>query len=1278
MNQSIYHIFSLLNRRKGIFFGAIFTLLLASFFLITKMSFEERINDLAPNDKEISIMSNIFAHSSLMDKIVIRIDNKDSINPHLLAQYADSLTNSIDNKIDTNIIKEVRAKMNSNDMLASLDFMFTHLPIFLDDSDYILLDSLISQASIAKSMSANYRALTSPANFGFKKFIVKDPMSLNRLATAKLNRLRKVNGFQMVDNYIFTSDKSKLLIFIQLRNSQNTAEINKFDSQLSNIITKLSLRKEFQDIDIHFFGGPLVAASNANQIKKDIILTVSLALVLLLFLISYYYRSKRSIFIIFIPTFLAAIFSLALMSILQGRMSLISLGVGSVLLGISVDYALHIFSHYRQNQNLSKLFSEVSQPIFISALTTSAAFFSLTALESKVISDLGLFLGISILFSAFFSLFLFPMFLPKEVKTNSKKINLIDRFAAIDFSRNKYVLLGILIITALFLFMHHESRFTSDLSSNNYMSEQLRQDEASINKLIGLDSSRNMFVASHGLDLEGALQKNEEIQGLIQSLNKQKLTQYEINTAALTPSKKLQKDRIERWNKFWTSEKKSEVLEKLHEQSAKYGFKSTAFSKFEKWLNGSFQEVEPASSPLFQQFVKDFVVKFDSSTYVLSQLNVLKDSEKQNKIIVAVNNSPAQIIDKLYFTKTLLSNLKIGFDKLALYSLGLVFLILLISYGRIELAIISFAPVSISWLWILAGMNIFGLEFNIFNVIILSFVFGLGIDYSVFYLRALILKHKYGEEQSQIYRASILISALTSIIGIGVLIFAKHPAMRSIALTSIIGISTIVIITFTFLPAAFRWITEWNNGRAREKVITFTDTLTSILFFTIYVTGAVTLTLLVPLFIIFPAPKKPKKFLYHYIVQFFSAHIFLHPTIPTKIINEHKEKFKDPAVIISNHQSVIDIMLMLLLHPKILIVTNERVWKHWLWGAILRYADYYPAFSGYDNMMEDIKRKVKLGYSLMVFPEGTRSINGDIRRFHKGAFMMAKELNLPILPIMIHGVNETLRKGEFFLFSGKITLKILPRIPISELPYDVSVAAVAKQMTAFYRHNYEEFRKEVADVKYYSLQLRRNFLYKGPILEWYFKIKFRMEDRYRSFDSWIARDAKIIDLGCGYGFLDLMLGMVSPKREIIGVDFDAEKISVANNSAIKRQSLSFVTADVTEYELEKADVFLILDTLHYFSRDKQVTLIKNCINHLNPQGKVIIRDANTDLKEKHKSTELTEKMSTGIGFNKANYSDMEFVSSKLIEEVALEMNCSYKVLDESKHLSNLIYEIRHN
>ncbi len=1276
MNNFIFHLFNKIRHYRLAFAIALLFLLVLSFFSIRRFHFEEKINNLAPNSPEIVKMSTIFAHSSLMDKIVVSIDNSkypEADKP--IIEAADSIVNYLSSSGFNDIIKELKARIPQKQMMQTMDFMLAHLPLFLEKTDYVLLDSLIQYQSIDQSINADYKVLMTPANFGFKSFIQRDPLSFSRIVTAKLNKLRQENGFQLVDSYIFTADKSKLLLFVELKNSQNTDLVNRFDNKLKIYISGLKNNPQFKSLNITYFGGPLVAASNANQIKKDIILTVSLALILLLVLISYYFHSKRAIFIIFVPTMLGAVFSLAIISLVQPSISLISLGVGSVLMGISIDYALHIFGHYRRNQNLEKLFEEVSQPILISALTTSAAFFSLMALQSKVISDLGMFLGLSILFSALFSLFLFPLLLPSQIKQRNKsKRNFIDRIASYDVSKKSVAFIAVIIISIVFLLMNHESRFTSDLSANNYMSADLRKSEKAINSLIGLDSNRNMFVAAEGNSLQEALRKNEKLGPLRQQIARNHLSNFQINSASFCPSDSLQQLRIQRWNTFWTSQRKQQLKKQIIASSSRFGFRPNAFSKFYQWLNTSPTLVTPRQNPLYHQFVKDFVVNADGKTYVLSQLNVEKNRNKQQEIIELVKRANVQIVDKLYFTQLLLNKLKHGFDKLALYSLALVFLILLISYGRIELALISFAPVSLSWLWILAGMDFFGLEFNIFNVIILSFVFGLGIDYSVFYLRTMILEHKYGDNQSETYRASILIGALTSIIGIGVLIFAKHPAMRSIAATSIIGIVTIVLITFIFIPVAFRWLTQWKMGK-RQKVVTFFDVITSSLFFSIYVTGAFTLTILVPFFILFPAPKKQKKLFYHHLVRFFSAHIFLHPTIPIKIINKHKEKFKSAAIIISNHQSVIDIMLMLLLHPKILIVTNERVWKHWLWGAILRYADYYPAFAGYENMMVDIRSKVLEGYSLMIFPEGTRSIDGKIKRFHKGAFMMAKELDLPILPIMLHGVNETLRKGEFFLFSGKITLNIMERIPLEELPYHQSVSAVAKKMTTFYRSEYEKLRMQVAGVDYYKIQLTRNFIYKGPVLEWYFRVKFGMEKRYRNFNQWIPREAKIIDLGCGYGFLDLMLAMISPKREIIGVDFDEEKILLAQNSAIRRPSLNFVTADVSKYVLQKADVFLILDTLHYLSAVTQKKLIQRCVKQLNPGGIIIIRDANTDREEKHKSTELTEKVSTGIGFNKASFSDMEFVSAKWIEQIAIDEGMGFEVLEESKRLSNIIYRL---
>ena len=113
---------------------------------------------------------------------------------------------------------------------------------------------------------------------------------------------------------------------------------------------------------------------------------------------------------------------------------------------------------------------------------------------------------------------------------------------------------------------------------------------------------------------------------------------------------------------------------------------------------------------------------------------------------------------------------------------------------------------TISWLWTLGLMGMLGIKFNIFNMIISTFIFGLGIDYSIFITRGLTQEYKTGAKHIGSYKTSILLSAFTTIVGIGVLIFAEHPALESIATMSIIGIVSVVFVSFTIQPMMFRWL----------------------------------------------------------------------------------------------------------------------------------------------------------------------------------------------------------------------------------------------------------------------------------------------------------------------------------------------------------------------------------------------------------------------------------------------------------------------------------------
>jgi 1-acyl-sn-glycerol-3-phosphate acyltransferase len=590
---------------------------------------------------------------------------------------------------------------------------------------------------------------------------------------------------------------------------------------------------------------------------------------------------------------------------------------------------------------------------------------------------------------------------------------------------------------------------------------------------------------------------------------------------------------------------------------------------------------------------------------------------------------------------------------------------------------------SISWIWTLGVMGILGIQFTIFNIIISTFIFGLGIDYSIFIMRGLLQDYKYGIKNLDSYKTSIFLSGVTTITGIGVLIFAQHPALKSMAVLSIIGILSVIIISYTLEPALFN-LFLLNRKKKGKIAYTFQEVISSTFAWSLFIAGSVLTTITgFVLFKILHVKNKKIKLLYNYSIVFSSSALFYGMfNIKKVIINPKKENFKKPSIIICNHQSHIDLIYNMLMSPKIIILTNDWVQNSKIYGYIVRMADFFPVSEGYEALVPKLKKKVDEGYSILVYPEGTRVTNYKMKRFHKGAFYLAEKLNLDILPIVLHGTGYCMTKGDDLLLkNGTVTAKFLDRITPENKEFGENYSERAKKIGRYFRNVYNAMRLDMEDTKYYRHQLIKNYIYKGPVLEWYLRVKLRMENNYELFNSIIPRSGKIYDIGCGYGYLSYMLHFVSEDRVVTGIDYDCEKIQVANNCISKNEHVNFECAESTTYNFEPTDVFLLSDVLHYLPKKDQETLVLNCIRNLNDKGMIIIRDANTNLKERHKGTKFSEFLSTKIiGFNKTkdNAKQLYFLSSDDILEMFNKHNMNVEIVDQTKLTSNIVYIIRKN
>jgi uncharacterized protein len=513
-----------------------------------------------------------------------------------------------------------------------------------------------------------------------------------------------------------------------------------------------------------------------------------------------------------------------------------------------------------------------------------------------------------------------------------------------------------------------------------------------------------------------------------------------------------------------------------------------------------------------------------------------------------------------------------------------------------------------------------------------------------------------------------------------VLIFAKHPALRSIAVISIIGIFCVVIMSQILIPFLFNILIKSRTQKKRFPW-TFSGFLLSAFAFTYFAVASLVLTLIGIITVkLNPFDRqKGKKFYHYFVAAFTKSLIYIMGNVKKRIINPEGEDFSKAAVVICNHQSSLDVLVTVMLHPKLILFTNHRVWNSPVSGFVVRMADYYPVIQGVESSLEQIEEKVKQGYSVVVFPEGTRSVDGNIKRFHKGAFYLAEKLGLDILPLLIHGTGYTMTKNDFLLKNGTITLKFLPRITPSDRRFGEGYAARTKSTVKYFREEFQKLKQDVEDTSYYREQLLYNYLYKGPVLEWYLRIKLRLEKNYRLFHELLPKTGELLDAGCGYGFMSYMLHFTAPGRRITGVDYDEEKIATAEHCFSKDDGIHFVHSDILQFRFAKYDGIVVSDVLHYLLPDGQREIIGKCISSLNPGGTLIIRDADKDLAKRHNGTKYTEFVSTTFwGFNKTTEHGLSFLSADFIRQIAADHKVEYSIIDPSKYTSNIIFVIKNN
>ena len=1282
MTQFFIGLYDYFERHKILFYLSLISCVLLMGFFALQVRFEENITQFFPDTKDSQNTIKVFDNLKIKDKIIIMLSSADTchrVEPDSLIEAAGRLQQTLTEKAGGTLIKGIFAQVDQSLIGGATDFVYEHLPLFLTDTDYQRFDSLLTEKGIQATMQKNYTNLLSPAGIALRSYILRDPLGLGSEALKHLQDFQLEANYEIYDEHIFSKDGSTLLMFITPVFS--TGSTGKNDELIKILEEELQhVQGESPTIRAEYFGGPSVGVYNARQIKKDTILTSSLALLIIIVFISLVFKRKRSIPLIITPVLFGGLFALFLIFFIKGSISAIAVGAGSAVMGIALSYSIHMLAHQNHVSTVQQLIKEIAYPLTVGSFTTIGAFMGLIFTSSDLLRDFGLFASLALVGTTLFCLIYLPHFLKGQADVKQGRVlRIIEKINAYSYEKNKWLVGGILLITIICLFTSQKVGFNNDMMSLNYEPQHLKQSEEKLMQLFDSDEKTVLFV-SVGKDMNQATETYAITNQKLSTLKDQGLIKDYASASQFLISPQEQQLRLKRWKDYWTDEKQQQIRKQLETAATEYRFRPGSFDPFYQWLNQPFGEYHYTAQEddLSGKLLNEWQTSADSITMLISQIRI----SDQNKETVYQNFSKTQdvvIFDRSYFANKWVSAINDDFYLILYISSFLIFFALWFSYGRIELTLMSFLPMLVSWVIILGLMGILGIEFNIINIILSTFIFGIGDDFSIFIMDGLQNKYRTGQKVLNSHKTAIFFSAFTTVVGMGALVFAKHPALQSISLISILGMIAVVLVAYTIQPLIFRFFIA---GPASKGLPPYTliGLIRTVLLFLLFFIGCIFLRVLIAVLYLVPVRKSSKQRLVCRLIQITCKGILLLATaVKKEHINKANERFQHPAIIIANHQSFIDILVLLSLSSKILMVTNHWVWHSPFFGAIIRYVDFYYIGEGYEQYMERMRKKVKEGYSIAIFPEGTRTYNGKMKRFHKGAFYLAETLQLDILPILLYGNNKIIAKAQpFNIRKGIIYTEILPRIPADDLSFGTTYQERTKRISAYMKEGYAHIcrEKNTTDNPAFYEALIQNYIYKGPVVEWYIRIKVKMERNYRLFNRLIPAQGQITDIGCGFGPLCYMLSMLSEDRDILGIDYDEDKIALAQHGWLRNEHLQFRHGNALEYPLPESDVFILNDMLHYMSYEHQRTLLLKCADRLRSQGMIIIRDGNSANTSKHRLTRFTELLSTRIfNFNRTA-GELYFTTETQLREIAVTCGMNVEIIPNDKYTSNTIYIFR--
>ena len=814
MDKFFIAIYRFFEKKKALMYGLLVLSSVIFVYFGSKVQYEENIAKLLPQTDAATESGLAFGNLRVKDKIFIQLTSAtdEALAPETLAEYCDELVENLLEKDTANhFIANILYRMDDDLVINALDYALTHVPSFVDESCYERFDSLLTLEAIDAQMALNYDMVMADEEGNKTTMVSQDPAALRMAMLGQGMALTKgAGGFTMIDGHLFVPDSTVALAFM-------APNFSSFDSKSGTLLVDFleeeieTFKTEHPEVEVYFHGSPVNSVFNSRQIKGDLLLTVGLSLIVICIVLGYCFRNKSTLFMLLSPVAYGSFFGLACIYWLKGGMSLMAMGIGAIVMGVALSYCLHVLTHSKYVSDPIQILKDQSTPVILGCLTTIGAFLGLLFTESDLLKDFGWFASFAMVGTTLYALIFLPHFFKSANNRRSDKaFKVLDKINSYPLDEKRWVRVAIEVVCVVCFFTAGWVTFDSNLRNIGYNEPKVVESR----ELYEEKNSKGFatqYYAATSEDLEEALVHNKAILATLDSLQKEGVLQQYSKVSELFIPLEEQEERIALWKDYWTEERVADVRLNINRMAKKNGLDPIMFEPFYMMIEADYEaeslyEAEVLPESLVSNFIEETT---DGKYMVFTSVQLLEENKKVVNDAVAALPS-AVVIDPFYYTSDMVQMLNDDFNTILGISSVFVFIVLLLSFRSIPIALLAFLPMGLSWYVVQGLMGIFGLQFNLINIIIATFIFGIGVDYSIFVMSGLIAKAT-GEDDNLLtyHKTAIFFSAFVLMVVTGSLLFAIHPAIHSIGVSTLIGMSATILITYTLQPALFRWLMKF-------------------------------------------------------------------------------------------------------------------------------------------------------------------------------------------------------------------------------------------------------------------------------------------------------------------------------------------------------------------------------------------------------------------------------------------------------------------------------------